>query len=81
MYHLVTQSQYTSPPVKGNLESLTYSQSDRLRNVPKHLNIYKADLPPSLVNSTCRYHIHNHLITQYLAVIYKFVIAPNSTLV
>lgn len=70
-----------SPPVTTQSKSITSHISDRLRNAPRYLDVYKTDLPPSLVSNVCKYPIHDHLCTTNLDAFYKVVVASISALV
>lgn len=81
----VTSCQNTSPPVTScpNSSPLVTKQSisvpsrvsNRTRNIPRYLDMYKTDLPPSLLNFTCEYPINDHLSTHNLASSYKSIVA------
>lgn len=49
--------------------------------LPKHLDVYELDLPPSLVNSLYKYPIHPYLTTRNFSIPYKSIIASISVLV
>lgn len=53
----------------------------RQRNVPRYLDVYKMDLPSSLVNPTIIYPINHHLTIKHLHQSYKSVVAFISSFV